>query len=387
MKYLSIIAIALFGLVALCSSVPVVNQQVEEEARLDIYNDFLAGLFSGLVSTTFTSVSNFFNQLISENPLGVGKRNAQDELAARVNIFQFLYDNILQELLTSIVGNTLTTATDALGNLIQTGIGKRNAQDELAARVNIFTFLYDNILQDLFSGIVTNTFTTATNAINNLIQTNPLGLGKRDVQGDLAARVDVLTFLYDNIFQQLFSGIVSNTFTTATNALNNLIQTNPLGIGKRAARLDVNIFQFLYDNIVAQLFGDLASNTASFLQNSLNDLLNKPFGTLGKRSVEIQQAQALVAQTVPILIQKFKTFAQQAVALWNDRQKLNQLVKDNIAEIKAIVGSLTQQLSQLIPSAIITEVSEVLATLQSVLVLWTSGLGGSLGPVILPVHA
>jgi hypothetical protein len=336
MKYLSIIAIALFGLVALCSSVPVANQQVEEQARLDIYNDFLAGLFSGLVSTTFSSVSNFFTQLISENPLG---------------------------------------------------LGKRNAQDDLAARVNIFTFLYDNILQDLFSGIVTNTFTTATNALNNLIETNPLGLGKRDVQGDLAARVNIFTFLYDNILQDLFSGIVTNTFTTATNALNNLIETNPLGLGKRDARFEVSIFQFLGDNIFGPLFGDLASNTASFLQNALNDLLNKPFATLGKRSVEIQQAQAIIAQTIPTLIQKFKTFAKQAVALLNDRQKLNQLVKDNIAEIKAIVGNLAQQLSQLIPSAIITEVSEVLAILQSVLVFLTSGLGGSLGPVLLPVHA
>jgi hypothetical protein len=328
MKYLSIIAIALFGLVALCSSVPVVNQQVEEEVRLDIYDDFLAGLFSGLVSTTFTSVSNFFTQLITENPLGLGKRDARLD----VNIFQFLYDNILQQLFTDIVGNT---------------------------------------------------FNTATNALNNLIQTNPLGLGKRD------ARLDVSpwTFLYDNILQQLFSGIVTNTFTTATNALNNLIQTNPLGLGKRDARLDVNIFQFLGDNIFGPLFGDLASNTANFLQNALNDLLNKPFATLGKRSVETQQAQAIIAQTVPTLVQKFKTFAKQAVALLNDRQKLNQLVKDNIAEIKAIVGNLAQQLSQLIPSAIITEVSEVLAILQSVLVFLTSGLGGSLGPVLLPVHA
>jgi hypothetical protein len=323
MKSISIIAIAVFALIALCSSVPVANQQTEAETRIDIYNDFLAGLFSGLVQTTFNTASTFLNQLITENPLNVGKREIDQ------------------------------------------------------SRIDIFSFLYDNILQDFFSGIVSNTFTTAGNALQNLIQTNPLGIGKRNAEEDLVARINVLTFLYDNILQDFFSGIVTNTFTTAGNALQNLIQTNPLGIGKRAE--GINIFQFLYENVVTDLFGGLASNTANYLQNALQTLLDKPFG---KRSVDIQQAHAIVAQTVSTLIQKFKTFAHQAVTLLNDRQKLVELVKNSIADIKATVANLAQQLSQVIPSAITTEVTEVLAMLQSTLVFWTSGLGGSLGPVI-----
>jgi hypothetical protein len=327
MKSVSIIAIAIFAFIALCSSAPVVDQQTEAEARIDIYNDFLAGLFSGLVQTTFGTVSNFLNQLITENPLGVGKREIEQ------------------------------------------------------SRIDLLSFLYDNILQEFLSGIVSNTFNTASNALQNLIQTNPLGVGKRNAEEDLVARINILTFLYDNILQEFFTGIVTNTFTTAGNALQNLIETNPLGIGKRAE--GINIFQFLYDNIVADLFGGLASNTANFLQNSLQNLLDKPFG-IGKRSVNIQQAKEIIAQTVSTLIEKFKTFARQAITLVNDRQKLTEFVKSNIADIKATVANLAQQLSQLIPSAITTEITQVLAMLQSVLVFWTSGLGGSLGPVIGP---
>jgi len=285
MKTVSIIAIAIFALVAVCSSAPVVDQQAEIDARLDIYNDFLSGLFSGLVQTTVGSVSNFLNQLITENPLGIGKRDAEDDLASRAGGFQFIYDNILQ---------------------------------------------------DLFSGLVTNSFNHLSNTLTNLIQTNPLGIGKRDVEGDLAARVGGLSFIYDNILQDLFSGLVSNTFNHLSNTLNNLIQTNPLGIGKR--------------------------------------------------SVDIQQAQAIVAQTVSTLIEKFKTFAHQVSASLNDRQKLTQLIQATIADIKSSVAHLAQQLSQLIPSAITNEVAQALALIQSTLVFWTSGLAGSLGPVIGPFH-
>jgi hypothetical protein len=387
MKTISIIAIAIFALVAVCSSIPIVEQQAQADARLDIYNDFLVGLFSGLVQTTFGSVSNFLNQLITENPLNVGKREVEDDLAARVNPLSFLYDNILQDLFSGLVTNTFGSLSNTLNNLITTNplnLGKRDVEGDLAARVNPLSFLYDNILQDLFSGLVTNTFSSVTNALNNLIITNPLNIGKRDVEGDLAARVNPLSFLYDNILQDLFSGLVTNTFSSVTNALNNLITTNPLGIGKRADGLNVNIFQFLYDNVVADLFGGLASNTANYLQNSLNNLLNKPFGGLGKRSVDIQQAQAIIAQTISTLVQKFKTFAHQAVSSLNNPQKLNQLIQDNIADIKAAVAQLAHQLTSLIPSTISTEVTQVLALLQSALVFWTSGLGGSLGPVIGP---
>jgi hypothetical protein len=335
MKSVSIIAIAIFALVALCSSVPIADQLAETEARVDIYNDFLVHLFSGLVGTTFNTASSFLNQLITENPLG---------------------------------------------------IGKREAEGDLAARIDFLTFFYDNILQDLFGGLVTNTFGTLSNTLTNLIQTNPLGLGKREAEGDLAARIDFLTFFYDNILQDLFGGLVTNTFNTLGSTLTNLIQTNPLGIGKRAADgLNVNIFQFLYDNILSDLFSGLASNTANHLQGALTSLLNKPLAILGRRSVDIEQAQAVIIQTVSTLVEKFKIFAKEAVAaVSSDRQQLNQLAKDVIAEIKATITQLAKQLSQLIPSAITTEVSEVLAALQSTLVYWTSGLAGSLGPVIGP---
>jgi hypothetical protein len=285
MKSFSLVAVALFALVALCSSVPVLNQPVELDlqARFDIYNDFLAGLFSGLVQTTFGSVSNFLNQLITENPLGVGKREVEGDLAARVNIL---------------------------------------------------TFFYDNILQDLFSGLVTNTFGTISGALNNLIQTNPLGVGKRDLESDLAARINPLTFLYENILQDLFTGLVTNTFGTIGSALNNLIQTNPLGVGKRSVSLD--------------------------------------------------QVQAILAPAAAALIEKFKGFVHQALSLLNNRPQLAQLVQSLIADIKATVAGLAQQLSQVIPSAITNQVSQALAALQSVLVFWTSGLAGSLGPVIGP---
>jgi hypothetical protein len=164
----------------------------------------------------------------------------------------------------------------------------------------------------------------------------------------------------------------------------NLIQTNPLNIGKRAA--GINIFQFLHENIFADLFGGLASGTANYLQNSLQNLLNKPLG-IGKRSVSIEQAQTIIVQTISTLVQKFKTFATQAVAAAvNDKQKLVELVKNTIADIKATVAQLAQQLSQLIPSAIANQVTQILALLQSSLVFWTSGLGSSLGPVIGPFN-
>ncbi|UJR37062.1 hypothetical protein I4U23_029767 [Adineta vaga] len=338
-----------------------------------------------------TSADHIQQQENSDDPSSKSQLSNQNERrnhsssAARISALSFLYDNILAEFFSGIVTNTFTTATNALNNLIQTNplnLGKREVEGDLAARISALSFLYDNILAEFFSGIVTNTFTTATNALNNLIQTNPLNLGKREVEGDLAARISALSFLYDNILAEFFSGIVTNTFTTATNALNNLIQTNPLNLGKRAEPINISIFQFLYDNVVADLFGGLASNTANYLQNTLNNLLNKPFANIGKRSVEIQQAQTLIAQTVSTLIATFKTFAQQAVASLNDRQKFSELVKENIAFIKTTVAALAQQLSQLIPSAIATEISEVLAMLQSVLVFWTSGLAGSLGPVL-----
>jgi hypothetical protein len=376
MKSVSIIAIGVFALIALCSSVPVVDQQIEAQARLDIYNDFLAGLFSGLVGTTFGSVSNFLNQLISENVLNVGKRDLEQ---ARVDVLTFLYDNILQDFFSGLVSNTFGHLTNTLNGLISTnplGLGKRDAETDLSARVDILSFLYDNILQDFFSGLVTNTFSHLGNTLNGLISTNPLGLGKRAADG-----VNIFQFLYENVVADLFGGLASNTANYLQGALQGLLN-KPLGIGKRAD--GVNIFQFLYENVVADLFGGLASNTANYLQGALQGLLNKPLG-IGKRSAEIQQAEQTIAQAISTLIEKFKAFAHQAVTVaMVDKQKLVELIKANIADIKAIVANLAKQLSTLIPSTIVNEVSHVLAALQSVLVFWTSGLGGSLGPVIGP---
>ncbi|CAF0849811.1 unnamed protein product [Rotaria sordida] len=236
MKSISIIAIAVFALIALCSSAPVANQQAELQSRIDIYNDFLAGLLSNLVQTTFGSVSNFVNQIITENPLGVGKREVDQ---ARIDI----YNDFLVGLFSNLVQTTFGSVSNLVNQLITEnplGIGKRDVESDLDGRIDVGAvgnFLYDNILQQLFSGLVSNTFNTAANALTNLIQTNPLGVGKRDVESDLDGRIDigaVGNFLYDNILQQLFSGLVSNTFNTASNTLINLIQTNPLGVGKRA---------------------------------------------------------------------------------------------------------------------------------------------------------
>jgi hypothetical protein len=389
MKTVSIIAIAIFALVAVCSSAPIVDQQAEVDARLDIYNDFLAGLFSGLVQTTVGSVSNLLNQLITTNPLGIGKRDAEDDLASRAGGFQFIYDNILQDLFSGLVTNSFNHLSNTLTNLIQTnplGIGKREAEDDLAARVAIWEFLQQNILNELLSGLATNTMNHLSGSLNNLLQGIP-GIGKRDAEGDLASRVSGLSFIYDNILQDLFSGLVSNTFNHLSNTLTNLIQTNPLGIGKREAEDDlaarVAIWEFLQQNILNELFSGLATNTMNHLSSSLNNLLQGIPG-IGKRSVDIQQAQTIIAQTVSTLIEKFKTFAHQVSASLSDRQKLTQLVQATIADIKSSVAHLAQQLSQLIPSAITNEVAQALALIQSTLVFWTSGLAGSLGPVIGP---
>ena len=392
MKSVSIVA--LFALVALCASIPVVEQSAatDLQARVDIYNDFLSGLFSNLVSTTFGSVSNFLNQLIAENPLGVGKRSAEDELATRISIFSFLYDNILQDFFSGLVTNTFGTISGTLNNLIETnplGIGKRSAENDLAARISIFSFLYDNILSEFFSGLVTNTFSTATNALTNLIQTNPLGVGKREVTGDLTARISALSFFYDNILQDLFSGLVSNTFGTISGTLNNLIQTNPLGWGKREiSQSRVDALSFLYDNILQDFFSGLVSNTFGTITSTLTNLIQtNPLGW-GKRSLNVaQQFQGILAPIAASLAQKLKSFAHQALALWNNRPQLAQLVNDTVAEIKATIATVAQQLSQVIPAEITNQLTQVLAGVQSMLIFWTSGLAGSLGPVLGVLHA
>ncbi|CAF1546026.1 unnamed protein product, partial [Adineta steineri] len=140
MKSLSIIAITLLALVALSSSVPVTNQQIEDQARFDFYNDFFAGLASNLVSTVAGSLQGLLTTLITENPLNVGKRDVETDLQARVNPFTFLYENVLQQFFTGIVTNAFGAATDGLLNLIETnplGVGKRDVE----SRVNPFTFL------------------------------------------------------------------------------------------------------------------------------------------------------------------------------------------------------------------------------------------------------
>jgi len=334
MKSFSIVAIALCALVALSSALPVANEyELTAEARFDFYKDFLQGLFSGLVQTTLGSAAGALNQLITTNPLGAGKRNAEDDLQARIEILDFIYDNILS---------------------------------------------------DLFTGLVSNTFGSLTSLLNNLITTNPLGIGKRNIDDDLQARIDlsIFDFIYDNILSDLFSGIVTNTFGTLSNTLTGLITTNPLGIGKRAA--GVNIWSFLYDNIAANLFTGLVSNAANLAQSTLLNLINSnPLG-VGKRAADFQQIETIVKQSIATIIQHFSTFAQQAVKIWTDKQQLATLVKGAITDFKAIIATLAEELSTVIPSKIAEQVDHVLGSLQSMLIFWTSGLGGSLGPVIGP---
>ena len=278
------------------------------------------------------------------------------------------YEEVLQSIFPNLIAPLLHAIDKTINQFIQVYRPMLNGRAE---GVNVFQFLYENIVADLFGGLASNTANYLQNSLNNLLN-KPFGIGKRDLQGDLVARVNALSFLYDNILQDLFSGLVTNTFGTIGNALNNLIQTNPLGIGKRAE--GVNIFQFLYENIVADLFGGLASNTANYLQNSLNNLLNKPFG-IGKRSID-------VFPTVAILTEKIRVFFRQAVSVLHDRPQLTQLIQTLVADIKATVADLAEQLSQIIPSAVTNQVSQVLAGLQSMLIFWTSGLAGSLGPVL-----
>jgi len=164
--------------------------------------------------------------------------------------------------------------------------------------------------------------------------------------------------------------------------LNNLIETNPLGVGKRAD--GISIWSFLYDNIAADLFSGLVTNAATTLQNTLLNLIQtNPLG-VGKRSINLQQAETIIVQTISTLVEHFKTFAHQAVSVWTDKQQLAALVKATIADFKVTIGNLAKQLSVLIPSAIAGQVDQLLGSLQSMLIFWTSGLGGSLGPVIGP---
>jgi hypothetical protein len=65
--------IAFCALIALCSGVPVVDQQAaaEVQLRIDIYNDLLQNLFPNIMSTIFDSITNAINHLIQSNPTAV----------------------------------------------------------------------------------------------------------------------------------------------------------------------------------------------------------------------------------------------------------------------------------------------------------------------------
>ena len=362
MKSFSIIALALVALVASSSAVPVLNQPAdaaELQARIDIYNDFLAGLFSGLVQTTFGSVSNFLNQLITENPLGVGKRDVEQ---SRIEALTFIYENILQDLFSGLVTNAFGHLSSTLTNLIQTnplGVGKRDIQSKDVVPVDALSFYYDKLIAEILAA---------------------LGAGN-----ELAARVDALSFLYDNILSDLFSGLVGNTFSHLSNTLLNLIQTNPLGVGKRdAEEARIEALTFIYENILSDLFSGLVGNTFSHLSNTLLNLIQtNPLG-VGKRSVDLQQIQNVLAPIASQLIEKLKKLAPQLVGSLADPTKLAQALLGVVVEIKSAFTTLTQQLTPIVPQNLINEVSHILAAAQSTLVYWASGLGGSLGPVIGP---
>jgi len=89
-------------------------------------------------------------------------------------------------------------------------------------------------------------------------------------------------------------------------------------------------------------------------------------------------------QTISTLVQQFQTFVHQALSSLADKQKLATLIKTTIANIKVTIGQLAEKLAVLIPSEIAAQVDQVLGNLQSMLIFYTSGLAGSLGPVIGP---
>jgi len=327
MKVIIVCCLSVALLATLITSVPVNNAEIEQQLRGDIadfvYENLLSNLFTGFVQTTMSSLSSFINNIIEQNPLGLGKRELDE---ARVNIFEFIYDNILSDLFSGLVGNTVGTLSGALNNLIA-GIGKRSTDEQL--RVDIGQFLYDNILANLFSGLVNNAFGTIAGTLNNLITTNPLGVGKR--------AISVWDFLYDNIASQLFTGLVSNTANLLQNTLVNLITSNPLGVGRR----------------------------------SLNG------------------AQQIVEQSFAKLVAQFKLFADEALSALanNDKQKVQALVKSMIDYVKVNVGQLSQQLGNelmgVISSDVVEKIDKVLETLRTMFIVFSSSLG-SLGPVIGP---
>jgi len=335
MKIIIVCCLSVALLATLITSVPVNNAEIEQQLRSDIgtflYENLLSNLFTGFVQTTMSSLSSFVNNIIQENPLGLGKRELEE---ARIDF-------------------------------------------------NVGTFLYDNILSQLFSGLVTNTFSTIAGTLNHLITTNPLGVGKRSADEQSRIDFNVGTFLYDNILSQLFSGLVTNTFSTIAGTLNHLITTNPLGVGKRA----ISVWDFLYDNIAAQLFGGLVSNAANLLQNTLVDLIQtNPLG-LGRRS--LNGAQQIIEQSIAKLVAQFKLFANEALSALasNDKQKVQTLVKSMIDYVKVNVAQLSQQLGNeligVLSSDVAEKVDKVLETLRTMFIVFSNSLG-SLGPVIGP---
>ncbi|CAF1121946.1 unnamed protein product, partial [Didymodactylos carnosus] len=262
-----------------------------------------------------------------------------------------------------------------------TSVPVNNAEIEQQSRGDVTDFIYENLLSNLFTGFVQTTMSSLSSFINNIIQTNPLGLGKRSTDEQL--RIDIGTFLYDNVLANLFSGLVNNAFGSIAGVLNNLITTNPLGVGKRA----ISIWDFLYDNIAAPLFTGLVSNTADLLQNTLVNLItSNPLG-VGRRS--LNSAQQIVEQSIAKLVAQFKLFADEALSALanNDKQKVQALVKSMINYVKVNVAQLSQQLGNelmgAIPSDVVEKIDQVLEVLRTVFIMFSSSLG-SLGPVIGP---
>jgi CheY-specific phosphatase CheX len=209
-----------------------------EQLRIDIfsflYDNIFQNLFTELVNGAVGTVGNLLTGLISDNPLGIGKRDLTEQ--QRIDILSFLYDNIFQNFFTEMVNGATSSIGNLLTGLISSnplGIGKRDLTEQ--QRIDLLSFLYDNILQNFFTELVNGAVGTVGNLLTGLISDNPLGIGKRDITEEQRAqlRIDIFSFLYDNILQNFFTELVNGAVGTVGNLLTGLISDNPLNIGRK----------------------------------------------------------------------------------------------------------------------------------------------------------
>jgi len=267
------------------------KRDLTEQQRIDIlsflYDNIFQNFFTEMVNGATSSIGNLLTGLISSNPLGIGKRDLTEQ--QRVDILSFLYDNIFQNFFTEMVNGATSSIGNLLTGLISSnplGIGKRDLTEE-QLRIDIFSFLYDNIFQNFFTELVNGATSSIGNLLTGLISSNPLGIGKRDLTEQ--QRIDLLSFLYDNILQNFFTELVNGAVGTVGNLLTGLISDNPLGIGKRdlteeqRAQLRIDIFSFLYDNILQNFFAELVNGAVGTVGNLLTGLISDNPLNIGRK--------------------------------------------------------------------------------------------------------